>query len=106
VAGRVIVVVVDVDVVDVVDVVPEGREANVKSSGAACATALQYAGGDARVVLRRPKPPSRMGNVRDNCASDERGVGKRSILTAVVVTQLSKYSAVGARMSGRIVRVR
>src|ERR1700722_7965088 len=81
--------------VEVETEVVETREANTNNSGAACATALQYAGGEARTALRRPKPPSLMGNVRVKRASEERGAGRRSFVTAVEMKLSSKYSAEG-----------
>ena len=99
--------IVEVEIVEFGEVIAgRAREAKVRSSGAACATALQYAAGEARAALRKPKPPSLMGSVRDKRASGESGVGRRSLVTAVEMTFSSKYSAVGRRMSGRRVRVR
>ena len=43
--------------------------ASARSSGAACANALQYAAGEVLTVLLNPKPPDRIGNVREIRAS-------------------------------------
>ena len=73
---------------------------------AACASALQYAAGEVLTELLNPKPPDRIGRVREVRASFGRGFGSLSLVDAVSIMDLSKNSAVGSRTSGFVVRVR